>query len=140
MRHVSKLRFGSSVGGMPGWIIGLAPAGLGPSIALCTTTYHQCAARAAGDGISRMTDTRAEGLSFVPPSIRFRSSQRDLCPGKVILRNAPVEAAKKWGNAGPGEVGVLDRHFAIPLRSCEGGFSGQPVIHDTLPRSKISPE
>jgi hypothetical protein len=139
MRHVSKLRVGSSVGGMPGWIIGLAPAGLGPSIALCTTTYHQCAARAAGNGISRMTDAR-RGLSFVWPSLRFRSPQRDLGPGKVVLGDAPIEAAKKWGNAGPGKVGVLDRHFAIPLRPSEGVFLGQPVIHDTLPRSKISRE
>jgi hypothetical protein len=70
--------------------------------------------------------------------IRFRSSQRDLCPGKVILRDAPIEAAKKWGNAGPGEVGVLDRHFAIPFRPGQWDFSDQPVIHDTLPRSKIN--
>jgi hypothetical protein len=80
------------------------------------------------------------GLCFVPPSIRFRSSQRDLGSGKVILGDAPIEAAKKGGNAGPGKVGVLDRHFAIPLRPNEGSFLGQPVIHDTLPRSKISPE
>jgi hypothetical protein len=68
------------------------------------------------------------------------SVQRDLCPGKVILGDAPIEAAKKWGNAGPGEVGVLDRHFAIPLRLREGVFQGRPVVHDTLPRSKISRE
>jgi hypothetical protein len=86
------------------------------------------------------------GLSCSVRSVRrtgrfaFRSSQRDLCPGKVILGDAPIEAAKKWGNAGPGKVGVLNRHFAIPLRPIERSFLGQPVIHDTLPHSKISPE
>jgi hypothetical protein len=77
-------------------------------------------------------------LCFVPPSIRFRSSQCGLCPGKVILGDAAIEAANKWGNAGPGKVGVLDRHFAIPLLPSEGSFLGQPVIPRHAPaRSKV---
>jgi hypothetical protein len=92
-------------------------------------------ARAVGDGVPNGR-APTSALSLVSPSVLFHGSQCDLRPREVILADAPIKAAKKWGNGGCGKVGVLDRHSVIPLRPCEGVFLGRS-LHDTLPRQRL---